>query len=226
MFHASDFIAVWPRGRPDGSGPRKTLAFRDFYEVDGVRLGEVQSTGMTAGYGNVLFALRSMFDRSVLGRFPWLRHGLRIPAYVGARLLGAATVFATIVEDHPMEGNRVLLDPASPGGFRFVYMIDDDLTERVQAMRRHLKQALGEVFVLPLNQDVSLNFGHPCGTCVSGMVPESSVVDPEGRAHGLQNLYVADASYMPTSGGTNPGLTIAAIGLRVGAVLSERLRRG
>ncbi|HBT00061.1 MAG TPA: hypothetical protein DEB47_09395, partial [Citreicella sp.] len=35
------------------------------------------------------------------------------------------------------------------------------------------------------------------------------------RAHGLRNLWVADASFMPTSMGVNPSLTIAANALRV-----------
>ena len=45
--------------------------------------------------------------------------------------------------------------------------------------------------------------------------PETSVLDPWNRAHGLSNLYIVDASFFPTSGGLNPALTIAANALRV-----------
>ena len=42
-----------------------------------------------------------------------------------------------------------------------------------------------------------------------------SVLDADNRAHGIENLYVVDASFFPTSGGTNPALTIAANAVRV-----------
>jgi choline dehydrogenase-like flavoprotein len=41
------------------------------------------------------------------------------------------------------------------------------------------------------------------------------VLDRNNRAHGLVNLYVVDSSFFPSSGGTNPSLTIAANALRV-----------
>ena len=46
--------------------------------------------------------------------------------------------------------------------------------------------------------------------------PTTSVLDRDCRVHGLDNLYVADSSFMPTSNGVNPSLTIAANALRVG----------
>ena len=36
------------------------------------------------------------------------------------------------------------------------------------------------------------------------------MLNPLNRAHDLDNLYVVDASFLPTSGGLNPSLTIAA----------------
>ena len=40
-------------------------------------------------------------------------------------------------------------------------------------------------------------------------------LDENCRVYGFENLFVTDASFMPTSGGTNPSLTIAANALRV-----------
>ena len=51
---------------------------------------------------------------------------------------------------------------------------------------------------------------------VYGDDPRSSVLDRDCKVHGLDNLYVADSSFMPTSNGVNPSLTIAANALRVG----------
>ena len=56
---------------------------------------------------------------------------------------------------------------------------------------------------------------HACGTCRFGESPETSVLDRWNRAHEMDNLYVADASFLPTSGGLGPALTIAANALRV-----------
>ena len=60
-----------------------------------------------------------------------------------------------------------------------------------------------------------LNFAHPCGTLRFGDDPKTSVLDRDCRVHGLDNLYVTDSSFMPTSNGVNPSLTIAANALRV-----------
>lgn len=57
--------------------------------------------------------------------------------------------------------------------------------------------------------------GHVCGTCRFGDDPATSVLDRNNRTHEVANLYVVDASFLPTSGGTNPSLTIAANALRV-----------
>ena len=68
-----------------------------------------------------------------------------------------------------------------------------------------------------------LNFGHPSGTLRFGTDPASSVLRPDCRAHELCNLWVSDASFMPTSMGVNPSLTIAANALRVAdAMLKEQ----
>jgi choline dehydrogenase-like flavoprotein len=57
---------------------------------------------------------------------------------------------------------------------------------------------------------------HIMGTLRMGNDPATSVTDPGGKFHGLDNLYAADGSLFPTSGGMNPSLTIMALGYRVG----------
>jgi choline dehydrogenase-like flavoprotein len=61
---------------------------------------------------------------------------------------------------------------------------------------------------------------HQCGTARMGTDPESSVVDTNLKAHDLDNLYIVDASVLPTSAAVNPSLTIAALALRAGAHLA------
>ena len=48
-----------------------------------------------------------------------------------------------------------------------------------------------------------------------GTDPRTSVLDPFCRTHDVDNLFVVDASFFPSSAAVNPGLTIAAQALRV-----------
>jgi choline dehydrogenase-like flavoprotein len=52
------------------------------------------------------------------------------------------------------------------------------------------------------------------------------VLDPFCRVHDVPNLYVVDGSFMPTSGGAPPTLTILANSFRVADHILERARRG
>jgi choline dehydrogenase-like flavoprotein len=56
---------------------------------------------------------------------------------------------------------------------------------------------------------------HQCGTCVFGQDPSKSVLDVFCRTHDLENLYVVDSSFFPSSAAVNPALTIAAQAIRV-----------
>ena len=60
-----------------------------------------------------------------------------------------------------------------------------------------------------------LNTTHQCGTAVMGEDPRTSVLDPLCRTHDVENLYVVDGSFFPSSAAVNPGLTIIAQSLRV-----------
>ncbi|CAG8573285.1 6782_t:CDS:2, partial [Racocetra fulgida] len=50
----------------------------------------------------------------------------------------------------------------------------------------------------------SIGSAHQMGTCKMGINPKTSVVNPKGKVWGVDNLYVADASVLPTSTGVNP----------------------
>jgi cholesterol oxidase len=56
---------------------------------------------------------------------------------------------------------------------------------------------------------------HPLGGCRIAKSAEEGVVDEYGRVFGYKNLYIADASIIPSSLGVNPSLTISAVALRV-----------
>jgi choline dehydrogenase-like flavoprotein len=226
MFHASDFILVWASEKLRGIDPKRSFAFRDFYEYGGTKFGELQTMGLSAGYGVILTNLHQRYDRSALRNVPVLKEFLRIPAFAAERLFKQASVFSSIVEDFPYLDNRVCLDDDSDSGMRFVYAVRGELRDRVTTLRRLIKDRLESHRVLVVNEDTTLNLGHPCGTLCSGDDPETSVLDADCRVHDVDNLYVTDGAFMPTSGGTNPSLTIAANALRVGGIIADRLRSG
>ena len=65
---------------------------------------------------------------------------------------------------------------------------------------------------------------HQNGTLRFGTDPAASVLDVHCKAHDLDNLYVVDGSFFPSSSAVNPALTIMANALRVGDHLLERLK--
>ena len=73
-----------------------------------------------------------------------------------------------------------------------------------------------EEIAAQLRQSIG-NYSHASGTCKMG--PESdpgAVVDARGKVHGLDNLYVADASIIPVIPLANTNLTSMLIGMKVG----------
>ena len=64
---------------------------------------------------------------------------------------------------------------------------------------------------------------HHMGTTRMGTDPRTSVTDPDGRVHGLANLWVAGSSLFPTGGWANPTLTIVALALRSAERISAEL---
>ena len=65
---------------------------------------------------------------------------------------------------------------------------------------------------------------HQCGTIRFGTDPSTSALDVNCKAHDLDNLYVVDGSFFPSSSAVNPGLTIIANALRVGDHLLSRMK--
>jgi len=145
---------------------------------------------------------------------------------LGARAYG----FFLQTEDGSASDNRILdLDPP----------VMDYAAERLpQAAREHrqfthaFQRALLRAGLVSFVQRIGLNgTAHACGSLVCGDSPTDSVVNPNGRVHGMSGLYVVDGSVLPRSSRVNPALTIYAWSLRVGDLLgrefsAQRAARG
>ena len=219
MCHLDEFIAVWPQKNLQHDGPSKAIALRDMYFHEGDRYGLFQSLGMSASYGNILHFLNTRFEQSAFAKFEFLRDFLRVPALVAASVFGEARVFTGLLEDLPYEHNRVQLQDDDPNRLQITYTLAPELKQRRKSYRRLIKNSLGNLRSYYLHTEPQLNFGHSCGTARFGVNPAESVLDANCRVHEIDNLYVVDGSFMPTSAGVNPSLTIAANALRVADIL-------
>jgi choline dehydrogenase-like flavoprotein len=130
-------------------------------------------------------------------------------------------------EDLPRPENRIRHD-----GARVVLDITEGDMEAHLRLKKKLEQILSSAGAHPVLLERSLYLGndipiggtaHQAGTARFGTDPESSVLDLDCRAHDLDNLYIADASFFPSIGAVNPTLTIIANALRVADRIKERL---
>jgi choline dehydrogenase-like flavoprotein len=75
---------------------------------------------------------------------------------------------------------------------------------------------LGPLADRPLKpRELTLMAFHPLGTARADANPENGVVDGGLRLHGVEGLYVSDASAVPSSLGVNPQITIMALATRL-----------
>jgi len=71
--------------------------------------------------------------------------------------------------------------------------------------------------------DLRLEAFHPMSSARMGTDPDTSVCDPRGAVRGVENLYVADGSLLPTSVGVNPMMTIIACATHVAGDVGNEL---
>ena len=139
-------------------------------------------------------------------------------------------------EDLPDPENRVTLD--KQGNIVLAYMPNNEeghrrLIEKLKGLMKqqtkcdiHGQECHEGMFArsLYLGQRIPLaGVAHQNGTIRFGTDPKSSALDTSCRAHEVDNLYVVDASFFPSSAAVNPALTIMANALRVADHLKERL---
>ena len=176
---------------------QKTVGVNDFYlrgPEGGYPLGQIQSQGRTHG----------VMARTVA---PWM------PLWAYDAWVARGVDWLAMSEDLPREDNRVTLE--SDGRIRLHYQPNNVAAhdELVKRMRRILRQ-LG-FWVVMAHSHRGRNTTHQCGTLCFGTDPTASVLDSHCRAHDIENLFVVDASFFPSSAAVNPGLTIVAQALRV-----------
>lgn len=191
--NSSAVLALHPLWRND-SVYQKTLMINDFYLTGGPKgepLGNIQLLGKISG--TILRASTGM-PRLVAG---WIaRHSVDLYA---------------MSEDLPNPESRVTLK-----GGQIVLDWKRSNWEAHLALLARLKACLRQAgYPVVLSRAFDRRTpSHQCGTARMGHDPKTSVVDAFCRSHDHANLFITDASVLPTSAAVNPALTVAALAIR------------
>ena len=144
--------------------------------------------------------------------------------------------FWLTTEDLPRPENRVTLNRQgdivltyTPNNLEAHKRLQNKLKQLMNSQRKcdmHGSECHQGLFSrnLYLGQQIPLaGVAHQNGTVRFGDDPSDSVLDRNCKAHELDNLYVVDGGFFPSSSAVNPALTIMANALRVGDHLMERM---
>jgi choline dehydrogenase-like flavoprotein len=210
MLHLSPVVAgIFPRRTGADEAFVKQVGFWDFY------LG-------TKDYGHKMGLVQSL---PVPGP---LMTAKMAPRVLPRRLLEALRrrmlPLAGIVEDLPDPDNRVSWGADGRPCLRHRYApYDLERGRRLARLMVGILKKAGAVLCLSKRFASDEHAAHQCGTLRFGTAAAHAVLGPDCRAFGHPNLFVVDGSFLPTSLGVGPALTIAANALRVAAVVTEEV---
>jgi choline dehydrogenase-like flavoprotein len=196
MMHNNAHIAAVDLHRRNDVVFQKTLSVNDWYldGGDGFPLGALQLIGKVQGV-----MMKTVAPRAV-------------PLAALDRVAARSVEWLVMAEDLPAPENRVTVDRA--GRIATARRARNTETHRrLLARAKRLLRSIGYELILTQRFDISMN-SHMCGTVVAGADPATSVLDPWCKAHELDNLWVIDGGFFPSSAAMNPALTIAAQALR------------
>ena len=191
--NASVVMAIHPLRR-NPSVYQKTLMINDFYKSGGPRnrpLGNIQLVGKVSG--------------------EMLAAHTPLPRLAGNMLASRSIDFYAMSEDLPDPSSRVTIrgDDIQLDWKRSNMEAHHHL---VSTFKSRLRKA-GFPVVLSKAMDVDTP-SHQCGTARMWTNPSTGVVDTNCRSHDHPNLFITDASVLPTSAAVNPALTVAAVAMR------------
>lgn len=116
----------------------------------------------------------------------------------------------------PHEDNQLRLSPERDAfGLRKAH-VTFSYHDNEKAMDRHARDTMTRIWTAAGARDVFAvpRAAHTIGTCRMGEDPARSVVDPNGRSHDIENLWICDNSVFPSSIVANPALLIMGLSLR------------
>jgi choline dehydrogenase-like flavoprotein len=209
MLHLCSIVAgVYPQTTSADLSFIKQVGFADFYfgtKSYPHKMGLVQSLAVP---GPLMAAKVTPF----------------MPAAVRGFLRKRILPLAGLIEDLPNPTNRVTLGPDNKGKITHRYG-KYDLARRKHLtpyIARILKRS-GAVYCLSGRYSSHEHVAHQCGTLRFGNDPAHAVLDADCRLYANPDVFAVDGSFLPTSLGVGPGLTIIANSLRVASKVVAEL---
>jgi choline dehydrogenase-like flavoprotein len=196
MMHNNAHIVAVDLDRHNDVTFQKTLSVNDWYldGGDGFPLGTMQLIGKVQGV---------MMKAAARG----------VPRRILDQVARRSVEWLIMAEDLPSSDSRVTVDGV--GRITTARVARGARTHRLLLDRaKRLLRSAGYDAILTQRFDISMN-SHQCGTVVAGTDPAASVLDPWCRTHDVENLWVIDGGFFPSSAAMHPALTIAAQALRV-----------
>jgi choline dehydrogenase-like flavoprotein len=158
---------------------------------------------------------------------PWMmaKTGMKwVPHWMLKILRSHMLPLVGIVEDLPSPDNRVSLDQS--GAIQLQHQFSDyDRTRGAELSRRmsDLLKSTGAVHCVSGLRPSQEHVAHQCGTIRFGLSRDYAVADAECRLFDQPDVFVVDGSFMPTSLGVGPSLTIIANALRVAEIVASEV---
>jgi choline dehydrogenase len=206
--------------------PQLVAAMMDFVARGGVLFSEqtiakFRSKYCTSAYDLHLFPIGGQFTDTADSWEFLLPVANMIPLSRGSVQLTSADPFATLKID-----TAYLSDPE---GRDLAILWNGIELVRDYARQAPLAELIGEEISPTVDyktaEDVrrdNLHYYHAVGTCKMGPESDSTaVVDARGKVHGVENLYVADASIMPVVPRANTNIPALVVGERISAWLAQ-----
>jgi choline dehydrogenase-like flavoprotein len=201
MQHNISFLVTVNPFRELHTSFEKTLALNDFYFGDDnfrFPMGHIQLAGK--------------IDINLIAKHSYSPL-IQLPKILIEKVSERVLVWSVISEDLPDSNNKIILNhDGKPCIFRKPNNLIAHNKLLTKTKRILASIGLKNIFTYHLGTALS---SHYMGTLPFGIDQSDSVLNPNCRAHDINNLYVVDASFFPSSGAVNPVLTIAAQSLRV-----------
>ena len=149
------------------------------------------------------------------------KSGLKwIPHWILRRLRAHMLPMVGIIEDLPNPDNHLSI--TSDGHIKLQHQFSDYDRERGAELSRRMADLLksnGAIHCVSGLSPSKEHVAHQCGTIRFGRSRKYAVADPDCRLFDQSDVFVVDGSFMPTSLGVGPSLTIIANALRVAEIV-------
>ncbi len=209
MMHLSPIVVgIFARRLETDAGFLKQVGFTDYYFGTGTyphKLGLVQSLPLP---GPLMLAKA----------LPWMPSAVR--EFLRRRMLP----LVGIVEDLPNPENRVSWGADGKPALRHRFSpYDLERGKQLAGLTAQILKRAGAWTCATSSFASSEHVAHQCGTLRFGSDPKHAVLDRDCRLHQHPHVFAVDGSFLPTSLGVGPALTIIANALRVARIVASEV---